>query len=103
VQAIKHRTLGIVAANVFTAGPRHVERLLIDGPASVIVRYGKRTVVALSDPTMKQDRVSVVLHGARLRLDSADEGVTVRRVPGGTLVQATTRHAYGRTFTATLR
>lgn len=103
VQAIKHKTLRIVAANVFTAGPRHVERLLIDGPASVIVQHGKRTVVALSDPTMKQDRVSLVLHGARLRLDSADEGMTVRRVPGGTLIQATTRHAHGRTFTATLR
>ncbi|MGN9786934.1 polysaccharide lyase family 8 super-sandwich domain-containing protein [Nonomuraea sp. ZG12] len=103
VQAIKHRTLRIVAANVFTAGPRHADRLLIDGPASVIVRYGPRTVVALSDPTMNRDRVSVVLHGARLRLDTADEGITVRRVPGGTLVQATTRHGHGRTFTATLR
>ncbi|MEV4170478.1 polysaccharide lyase family 8 super-sandwich domain-containing protein [Nonomuraea sp. NPDC049709] len=103
VQAIKHKALGIVAANVFSDGPRHVERLLIDGPASVIVRSGARTVVALSDPTMRRDRVSVVLHGASLRLDTADEGVTVRRVPGGTLIQATTRHAHGRTFTATLR
>ncbi|GAA3202180.1 polysaccharide lyase family 8 super-sandwich domain-containing protein [Nonomuraea helvata] len=103
VQAIKHRTLGIVAANVFADGPRPVERLLVDGPASVIVRYGERTTVALSDPTMRRDRVSVVLHGAPLRLDTADEGVTVRRVPGGTLVQATIRHAHGRTFTATLR
>ncbi|MEV4110241.1 polysaccharide lyase family 8 super-sandwich domain-containing protein [Nonomuraea sp. NPDC049695] len=103
VQAIKHRTLGIVAANVFADGPRPVERLLVDGPASVIVRYGERTTVALSDPTMRRDRVSVVLHGAALRLDTADEGVTVRRVPGGTLIQATTRHSHGRTFTATLR
>jgi hyaluronate lyase len=103
VQAIKHETLGIVAANVFADGPRHVGSLLIDGPASVIVQSGKRTVVAVSDPTMKRDRVAVVLHGAPLRLDAADEGVTVRRVPGGTLVQATTRHAHGRTFTATLR
>ncbi|MGN9845291.1 polysaccharide lyase family 8 super-sandwich domain-containing protein [Nonomuraea sp. H19] len=103
VQAIKHKTLGIVAANVFADGPRHVDRLLIDGPAAVIVQSGARTVVALSDPTMKRDRVTVVLYGASLRLDAADEGVTVRRVPGGTLVQAATRHAHGRTFTATLR
>jgi hyaluronate lyase len=103
IQAIKHETLGIVAANVFTDGPRHAGRLLIDGPASVIVQSGKRTVVALSDPTMKSDRVTVVLPGAPLRLATADEGVTVRRVPGGTLVQAATRHAHGRTFTATLR
>ncbi|MEV0614641.1 polysaccharide lyase family 8 super-sandwich domain-containing protein [Nonomuraea sp. NPDC050404] len=104
VQAIKHRSLGIVAANVFAQGPRHVERLIVDGPASVIVRTsGGRTVVALSDPTMERDRVSVVLLGGHLRLDTAEEGVTVRRVPGGTLVQATTRHAYGRSFTAPLR
>ncbi|GAA3592783.1 hypothetical protein GCM10022419_089640 [Nonomuraea rosea] len=103
VQAIKHRTLGIVAANVFADGPRLVERLLIDGPASVIVRSGDRTTVALSDPTMKRDRVTVVLHGRSLKLDKGDEGVTVRRVPGGTMIQATTRHAHGRTFTVTLR
>lgn len=103
VQAIRHKTLGIVAANVFADGPRHVGRLLVDGPASVVVRSGGRTAVALSDPTMKRDRVAVVLAGPPLRLDAADEGVTVRRVPGGTLVQAATRHAYGRTFTATLR
>nr|WP_311132660.1 polysaccharide lyase family 8 super-sandwich domain-containing protein [Nonomuraea gerenzanensis] len=104
VQAVKHRDLGIVACNVFSDGPpRQVERLLVDGPASVIVRKsGGRTVVALSDPTMARERVSVVVRGARLRLDSADEGVTVRRVPGGTLIQATTHQAYGRTFTATL-
>lgn len=108
VQAVEHRALGIIAANVFTDGPRRAGRLLVDGPASVIVRSGggrarERTVVALSDPTMRRDRVSVVLRGASLRLDSADEGVTVRRVPGGTLIQAVTRHAHGRTFTATLR
>ncbi|WP_308250239.1 polysaccharide lyase family 8 super-sandwich domain-containing protein [Sphaerisporangium fuscum] len=103
VQAIKHRGLGIVAANVFAHGQHHAERLLVDGPASVMVKSGGRTVVALSDPTMKRDRVTVVLHGAPLRLEAADEGVTVRRVPGGTLVQAVTRHAYGRSFTATLR
>ncbi|WP_084959280.1 polysaccharide lyase family 8 super-sandwich domain-containing protein [Thermoactinospora rubra] len=103
VQAIKHRGLGIVAANVFADGPRHAERLLIDGPASVIVQSSReRTAVALSDPTMRRDRVTVVVRGAQLRLESADEGVTVRRVPGGTLIRAETRQAYGRTFTATL-
>lgn len=104
VQAVRHQKLGIIACNVFSKGPRQAGRLLVDGPASVIVREsGGRTSVALSDPTMKRDRVSVVVPGRPLRVAEADEGVTVRRVPGGTLVQATTRHAYGRTFTATLR
>ncbi|WP_235030838.1 polysaccharide lyase family 8 super-sandwich domain-containing protein [Nonomuraea solani] len=102
VQAIRHKALGIVAANVFTDGPRHAGNLLIDGPASVIVQSGKRTVVALSDPTMKRDRVSVVVLGPPLKLATADERVKVRRVSGGTLIEATTRHAHGRTFTATL-
>ncbi|MGR6914210.1 polysaccharide lyase family 8 super-sandwich domain-containing protein [[Actinomadura] parvosata] len=103
VQAVRHKGLGIVACNVFADGPREVERLLVDGPASVIVRVsGGRTTVALSDPTMRRERVSVVLRGARLRTVTADEGVTVRRVPGGTLIRATTHQAYGRTFTVTL-
>ncbi|WP_235854926.1 polysaccharide lyase family 8 super-sandwich domain-containing protein [Nonomuraea aridisoli] len=103
VQAIKHARLGLVAANVFAAGPHQAERLRIDGPASVIVRSGERTVVAVSDPTMDRDHVTVVLRGAPLRLDSADEGVTVRRVAGGTEIRVNTHHAHGRTFTATLR
>ncbi|AQZ68491.1 polysaccharide lyase, family 8 [[Actinomadura] parvosata subsp. kistnae] len=103
VQAVRHKGLGIVACNVFTDGPREVERLLVDGPAAVIVRSsGGRTTVALSDPTMKRERVSVVVRGPRLRTVTADEGVTVRRVPGGTLIRATTHQAYGRSFTATL-
>ncbi|GAA4094492.1 polysaccharide lyase family 8 super-sandwich domain-containing protein [Nonomuraea soli] len=102
IQAIKHTGLGIVAANVFTSGPRHAERLLVDGPASVLMKTGERTRIALSDPTMKQDRVSVVLLGRARRLVEADDGVSVRRVPGGTLIQVETRHAYGRSFAATL-
>ncbi|MCK2213415.1 polysaccharide lyase beta-sandwich domain-containing protein [Actinomadura sp. ATCC 31491] len=104
VQAIEHRGLGLLAANAFTGGPHHAGRLLLDGPASVLVRTsGPEVRVALADPTTKRDRVTVVLHGRSLRLEQADEGVTARRVPGGTLIQATTRHAYGRTLTATLR
>ncbi|MFK4039270.1 polysaccharide lyase family 8 super-sandwich domain-containing protein [Nonomuraea wenchangensis] len=110
VQAIEHKGLGLIAANVFTAGPRHVGRLLVDGPAAVVVRSsgssgssGSRVSVAVADPTTRRDRVTVLLHGRSLRLDRADEGVTVRRVPGGTLVEAVTRRTYGRTLAATLR
>ncbi|MEV4570237.1 polysaccharide lyase family 8 super-sandwich domain-containing protein [Nonomuraea sp. NPDC049419] len=103
VQAVRHEGLGITACTVFAKGPRLAGRLLVDGPAALIVREsGKRTEVALSDPTMQRDHVSVLVPGRPLRVSEAGEGVTVRRVPGGTLVRATTRHAYGRTFTATL-
>jgi hyaluronate lyase len=34
---------------------------------------------------------------------SADDGVRVSPVPGGTLVSVTTRHTHGKSFVATLR
>ncbi|WP_425569362.1 polysaccharide lyase beta-sandwich domain-containing protein [Nonomuraea salmonea] len=103
MQAVRHEGLGITACTVFAKGPRLAGRLLVDGPAALIVRQsGRRTEVALSDPTMRRDHVSVLVPGRPLRVSEAGEGVTVRRVPGGTLVRAATRHAYGRTFTAIL-
>lgn len=105
VQAIRHERLGLIAANVFADSEQHASKLSIDGPASVLVRERRRgkVTVAVSDPTMNRDRVSVIVRGRPLRLVDADEGVRVTRVPGGTRVEATTRHAYGRSFTATLR
>ncbi|MFE7749528.1 hypothetical protein [Streptomyces sp. NPDC057428] len=46
--------------------------------------------------------VSVTLHGRPLRTRSADTGVRVRHVPGGTRIDVTTHHAYGRSFIAVL-
>jgi hyaluronate lyase len=105
LQAVKHTGLGIVAANTFTPGVHHAERLAIDGPASVLLRTAADGTlsIAVSDPTTTRRTVSVTLHGRALRPLSADDAVRVRRVPGGTRLDITTHHAYGRTFTATLR
>ncbi|MCT2591407.1 polysaccharide lyase beta-sandwich domain-containing protein [Streptomyces sp. N2-109] len=105
VQAVRHTGLGIIAANTFTRGRHHAGRLSIDGAASVILRAAPDGTVSIaaSDPTMERDSLSVTVHGRRMREVSADEGVRVRAVPGGTRVDFTTRHAYGRSFTATLR
>ncbi|AXK35125.1 silent information regulator protein Sir2 [Streptomyces armeniacus] len=110
LQAVRHRGLGFVGANSFTPGGHSVAGLRLDGPASVLVRRtggGDRSVnrvtVAASDPTMGRDRVGVLLRGRRLSPVSADPGVRCRSVPGGTLLHFPTRHAYGRTFTVTLR
>ncbi|MPZ80464.1 MAG: silent information regulator protein Sir2 [Actinophytocola sp.] len=105
VQAVDHAGLGLTAANVFADGWQRAARLAVHGPASAILRTRPDGVVtvAVSDPTMGRDQVSVIIRGAPVRLVSADDGVQVSRVPGGTLVKADTRHAYGRTFTATLR
>jgi hyaluronate lyase len=104
VQAIRHAGLGVTAANVFANETQNVERLAIDGAASVIVQRTDNTVsVAVSDPTMNRSSVSVVVRGPHMTLDSADDGVDVERVAGGTRVTADTHEAYGATFTATLR
>jgi hyaluronate lyase len=104
VQAITHSGLRLVGVNVFADGWQHADRLAVDGPASVLLRKKDgRLDLAVADPTMNRDEVSVIVRGAPLRVVTADDGVEVRRVPGGTLVRVTTRQAYGRTFGATLR
>lgn len=105
LQAVSHAGLGLSAANSFTAGRHEAAGMRIDGPASVLVRRERRgpTTVAVSDPTMDRDRISVLLRGRRLSKVTADEGVRVSRVKGGTRIDVDTHHAYGRSFTLTLR
>ncbi|MEU4996857.1 polysaccharide lyase family 8 super-sandwich domain-containing protein [Streptomyces sp. NPDC021622] len=106
LQAVTHTGLGLTAANSFTAGRHEAAGVRLDGPSSVLVRRtgrGAETTVAVSDPTMGRDTVSVLLRGRSLREVTADDGVRVRRVPGGTRIDVRTRHAYGRSFTVTLR
>jgi hyaluronate lyase len=102
VQAVAHRGLGLVGVTAFAPGWHRAGGVAVDGPASVLVRRGDDVRVALSDPTMARDSVSVLLPG-RLSMVDADEGVAVRHVAGGTLVRATTHQAYGRSFAASLR
>ena len=105
VQAVRHSGLGLLAANVFAPGIHHADRLSVDGPASVILRTARdgATTIAVSDPTMGRDTVSVLVRGRTLRVRSADDGVRVTRVVGGTRIDVTTRQAYGRSFRAELR
>jgi hyaluronate lyase len=90
---------------VFSDSVRYADRLAIEGPASVLMqqRPDGTTAIALSDPTMSRDQVSVVVRGRPLQLVEGDDGVEVSRVPGGTRVTAVTHRAYGKSFTATLR
>ncbi|MFG3259003.1 polysaccharide lyase family 8 super-sandwich domain-containing protein [Streptomyces sp. NPDC048172] len=104
LQAVRHSRLGLTAVNSFTAGPHRLPGLRLDGPASVLVREeGKRLALAASDPTTGRDTLTVLLRGRRLTPVTADKGVEVRTAPGGTLVTFPVRHAYGRSYTATLR
>ncbi|MFD4629196.1 polysaccharide lyase family 8 super-sandwich domain-containing protein [Streptomyces sp. NPDC058284] len=106
LQAVAHAGLGLTAANAFATGWHGAADLRVHGPASVIVRRGRRgatTSVAVSDPTTVRDTVTVLLRGRPLRKVTADPGVRVSRAPGGTRIEVDTHHAYGRGFTATLK
>ncbi|UNS99854.1 polysaccharide lyase beta-sandwich domain-containing protein [Streptomyces tubbatahanensis] len=104
LQAIRHSGLGLLAVNAFARGRQAVAGLHLDGPASVLVRReGRAVTIAASDPTMRRDEVSLLLHGRRLRPVEAGKGVHVSHARGGTLVRVRTRHAYGHSFTVTLR
>ncbi|MEU6389817.1 polysaccharide lyase family 8 super-sandwich domain-containing protein [Streptomyces sp. NPDC046939] len=104
LQAVRERGLGLIAANTFARGVHHTAGLDIGGPASVLVRQeGKAVSLAVADPTTRRDTVTVLLRGPGLRKVSGDDEVRVTRAPGGTRVTVRTRHAYGRSFTATLR
>ncbi len=105
VQAVSHAGLGLLAANAFAPGVHHAGRLAVEGPASVVLREAAdgTTSLAVADPTTERDTVSVTVHGRTLRVVSADDGVSVHRVPGGTRIDVTTRQAYGRSFAVTLR
>ncbi|MFJ8887971.1 polysaccharide lyase family 8 super-sandwich domain-containing protein [Streptomyces sp. NPDC102402] len=104
LQAAAHTRLGITAANAFTPGTHRVGRLSVDGPASVMLSRseGGTYRLAVSDPTTARRTVQVTLHGRPLRQVSADSGVRVRHIPGGTRIDVPTHQAYGRSFTATL-
>ncbi|WP_051844718.1 polysaccharide lyase family 8 super-sandwich domain-containing protein [Streptomyces sp. NRRL S-813] len=105
IQAVQHAGLRIVAVNVFAPGTHHAGRLSVDGPASVILQEARdgTTRVAVSDPTTERDAVSVTVRGRTLKALSVDDGVNVSPTRGGTRIDITTRHSYGRSFTATLR
>ncbi|SOD63393.1 hyaluronate lyase [Streptomyces zhaozhouensis] len=97
VQAVEHRELGLLGVNSFAPGRHRVGRVEVEGPASVLLRRASDGTLglAVADPTTERDRVAVTLRGGGLRPVEADEGVRVRRVPGGTRVTVTTRHAHG--------
>ncbi|MFE0877951.1 polysaccharide lyase family 8 super-sandwich domain-containing protein [Streptomyces smyrnaeus] len=106
LQAVRHTGLDLLAVNSFARGRQTVAGLRVDGPASVLVhreRGGRRVTVAVSDPTMRRDRLTLLVRGRRLRPVSSDPGIRVGHTAGGTLLRVHTRHAYGRTFTVTLR
>ncbi|KPI18562.1 Hyaluronate lyase [Actinobacteria bacterium OK074] len=104
LQAVAHTGLGLTAANAFSPGDHRIPGMAVRGPASVITSRAHHgpTTVAVSDPTMSRDTVTVVLYGRPPRKVTSDGDVRVRPDRTGCLLEFTTRHAYGRSVTATL-
>ena len=103
LQAIEHRALGLTMLNTFTPGRHTVPGISVDGPASVIIHdNGRRTTVAVSDPTMNRATISVVLRGHRRRAVGNHPGVQVDRVHGATHLRFTTFQLYGRSLSIDL-
>ncbi|WP_062213904.1 polysaccharide lyase family 8 super-sandwich domain-containing protein [Streptomyces sp. NBRC 109706] len=105
IQAVRHAGLGLLAVNTFGAGVHRAGPLTVEGAASVLLREAADGTVSLAvaDPTTERDDIAVTLRGRRLRPVETDDGVRVRRVAGGTRIEARTRRVYGRSLVARLR
>lgn len=80
-QAIRVPRLGLLAANLFTAGTMHARggpSITVDAPASVLLRAaGRRLSVSVADPTHHADRIRVRVGPHRFVVDtSAHDGAT---------------------------
>ena len=103
LQAIEHRTLGLTMLNTFTPGRHTASGISVDGPASVIVHErGRRTTVAVSDPTMNRASITIVLRGRPRRAVENHPGVRVDHVHGATHLRFTTFQLYGRSLSIDL-
>nr|WP_112248655.1 polysaccharide lyase family 8 super-sandwich domain-containing protein [Kribbella monticola] len=103
LQAIRHTTLNLTAANTFTPGRHALPGLTIDGPASVLTQRhpDRTTTVAVSDPTMRRATITTTLTGQWLRKVSGD--ATVTHTVTGTRLTYNTNHTYGRTLSTVLQ
>jgi hyaluronate lyase len=79
VQALRHNSLGILAANFWSAG--NLESITVSGPASVIAQEGKSELrLAISDPTQRQNAIAVTVGWEKQRpprVDHSDSSITL--------------------------
>lgn len=103
LQAVRHHDLGLTALNTFSSDRHRLQPITVVGSASVIMRETSDEIsVAVSDPTMQQDRVNLDLELSGLQPRHADDGVRVISGHRNTRLRVNTQHAYGRSFTVTL-
>src|SRR5699024_4979277 len=91
----------VLAANFWAAG--RVQNLTAQGPACVMMRKAGRTrELSVSDPTHRQDTVTLSLSGAPHLRASDAERVSVTQVRGGLDIPADTSGMGGRPVVVTL-
>lgn len=102
LQAVKHKSLGITAANFWSPGT--VGTISAKNPASVMLQeHGGEVTLAVSDPTQQQSTVTIELRQAGLSLMSKDDSVQVAQQGGVTTVVVNVQGSIGRTHTVTFQ
>ncbi|EJW17743.1 S-layer homology domain-containing protein [Paenibacillus alvei] len=100
VQAVSNKPLGITAANFWSADT--VGSIHVKSAAAVIMKEdsGEMTI-AISDPTQKQNTVTIEVHQPNLTLLTADTGMKVTPIQDGVSIEVNTSGSLGKTYTAT--
>ncbi|WP_051287061.1 polysaccharide lyase family 8 super-sandwich domain-containing protein [Paenibacillus taiwanensis] len=100
VQAARNKQLGITAANFWSAGS--VGRMSAKSAAAVIMKEqnGEMTI-ALSDPTQKQNSVTIEVLQPNMTLLTASAGINVTPIQDGVSIEVNTTGSLGQTYTAT--
>ncbi|WP_193726693.1 polysaccharide lyase family 8 super-sandwich domain-containing protein [Paenibacillus guangzhouensis] len=100
VQAVSNMQLGITAANFWSADT--AGSIQAKSAATVLMKEdsGEMTI-AISDPTQKQNTVTIEVHQPNLTLLTADTGMKVSPIQDGVSIEVNTSGSLGKTYTAT--
>ncbi len=102
VQAAGQASLGLVAANFWTAGTNSAGLVTVDSQASVITMETRTGIaVGVSDPTQANNgSITVTLNRAARSAASVDPGVTVVQLAPKIVLSVNVKGSLGRTFRA---
>lgn len=101
VQAVSNMQLGITAANFWSADT--AGSIQAKSAATVIMKEDRgEMTIAISDPTQKQNTVTIEVHQPNLTLLTADTGMKVTSIQDGVSIEVNTSGSLGKTYTATL-
>ncbi len=101
-QAVHIPSLGVTAINFWTAPLGAIGNILVDMPASVLLRKnGNTATVCLSDPRQNQGDITLTYNKPVSAVTSTDPGVTVVSTGASLVLRFATAGSAGKTFKAT--